>query len=208
MRQLACKILGAIALITTGSAQAYVQSGAVTLDPYIGPAIYPGVNADFILHFGSRPASLGLQYSPTLLSFPFITADADIALRLTRPGEVLTADTFKLPNPAATPQGLSLAEVNGKDFYLAGMVTTGPRDPGEPAWDPVTSPVIQRFGWAHFVVNAQGVLTVADSAMAYVEQGIVAGTVQAVPEPGTYALMGIGLVGLVGLSALRKARRD
>lgn len=205
MRQLACNILGAIALIATGSAQAYVQSGVVTLDPYTGPAVYPGLSADFVLHFGSRPASLGLQYSPTLLSFPFITADADIALRLTTPGEVLTADTFKLPNPAATPQGLSLAGVNGKDFYLAGMVTTGPRDPGEPAWDPLSSPVVQRFGWAHFVVNAQGVLTVADSAMAYVEQGIVAGTVQAVPEPGTFALMGLGLIGVVALRQTRRA---
>jgi hypothetical protein len=156
-----------------------------------------------MMSFGSRPAVLGVKYyDGKQISITTVTADADISLQLTTPGEVITAETFTWPpRPTSVPNVLSLASVDNTDFYLAGMVTTGPRDPGEPAWDMLTSPVVQRFGWAHFVVNNLGQLTVKDSAIAYVEQGIIAGTTQAVPEPGTYALMGLGLV---GMACLRK----
>lgn len=203
MRQLAPWVAIAFALVAP-SAQAYVQTDVVTLAAP-GTTVFPTPYDNYVLHFGSRPATVGINYDGSQISFITASADADIKLRLTTPGEALTAETFALPEPAYGPNGLSLASVNSKDFYLAGMVTTGPRDPGEPAWDMLTSPVVQRFGWAHFVVNDLGQLTVKDSAMAYVEQGIIAGTTQAIPEPGTYALMGIGLVGMACLRKTRKA---
>ncbi len=46
---------------------------------------------------------------------------------------------------------------------------------------------------AHFQAQADGTLKLLDSAMAFREGGIVVGTLQAVPEPSTCALMGLGL---------------
>ena len=70
------------------------------------------------------------------------------------------------------------------DFYLA--IATTYRGPGfeRDVW-----------GWVHLKNTASG-LTQLGSAMAYDEGGIVVGTMTAVPEPGTFAQLGMGLVAL------------
>ena len=57
------------------------------------------------------------------------------------------------------------------------------------------------FGWAHLQAQADGSLKILSSAMAFREGGIVVGALQAVPEPGTWALS------IAGLGLLAWARR-
>lgn len=82
----------------------------------------------------------------------------------------------------------------GTDFYLATRTRTG-SDPGF-SYTPEGMRVFTVFGWAHFVVDAQGAPRIVDSAMAFQEGGIVVGSLQAIPaipEPATGWLMGLGL---------------
>lgn len=84
----------------------------------------------------------------------------------------------------------------GQEFYLGARTRTN-----------YQQGFFDTFGWAHFKVNAAGQLTLLDSAVAFNEGGIVVGTLQAVPEPSTYALMGIGLLALAGATRANKARQ-
>lgn len=80
----------------------------------------------------------------------------------------------------------------GSDFYLAAK-TRSYTDPGFSYDDSFYT----SFGWAHFKVDALGLPQIQESAMAFREGGIIVGTLQAVPEPSTWAMMGVGLVALV-----------
>lgn len=80
-----------------------------------------------------------------------------------------------------TPQTATV----GQEFYLGGRTRTS-----------YTPGYFDTFGWAHFKVDATGQLKLLDSAVAFNEGGIIVGTLQAVPEPGTWALMGVGLAAL------------
>lgn len=143
-----------------------------------------------------------LNYSPAsgTLSFVTLNVDEGSELFLAQAGSSFTNAT------AASPAFVSLFSTSttpikvGTDFYLAGR-TRSMTDPGF-SWS--QTDFYSSFGWAHVKVDAQGKLQILDSAMAFREGGIVIGTTQAIPEPGTYALMGIGLV---GMACLRKTRK-
>jgi hypothetical protein len=89
----------------------------------------------------------------------------------------------------------------GNDFYL-GAATSSSTDPGF-NWGNLTDRT--SFGWAHFKADATGKLTLLGSAMAFREPaGIIVGTLTTpVPEPGTWALMGLGLCALGSLRLRR-----
>lgn len=82
----------------------------------------------------------------------------------------------------------------GTDFYLGARTRTTYED-------------FTVFGWAHIVVDAQGVPQIVDSAMAFDADGIVVGTltaIPAVPEPASWLMMGAGLAALAGVTASRR----
>jgi hypothetical protein len=195
----------ALALIAAGcgSAQAYVTPGAVTLDALTTPITNGQAQASYNLHFGSRPASLYVNFDGGAMNYVLQTADVGAQLKLATIGEAITAQSFANGvSPAQQAFGNTAA---GRDFYLAGMVDTALLDPGEPSTFSSTwgGQHDLRFGWAHIAVSANGKATVLASAMAYGEPGIVVGSTQAVPEPGTFALMGAGLLGLVAAQMWR-----
>jgi hypothetical protein len=187
-----------------------VLGDVVQLVPQSEPAFegFPRVTDN--LHFGSRPASVLLNFNGGQMNDGTQILDVINVFALAKVGEVITADSFAhgvsaANNPYSNPAA-------GLDFYLAGMVDTGIfLDPGEPSviagpgstTTPEGMPHDVRFGWAHIVFNQAGTATVLSSAIAYGEGGIVVGSLQAVPEPGSAALALIGLVA-VGLSR-RKA---
>ena len=55
------------------------------------------------------------------------------------------------------------------------------------------------------MIQGNGVASVMGSAIAYNEPGIIVGTTQVVPEPSSFAL---SMLGLIGLAALRKTHRS
>ena len=130
----------------------------------------------------------------------YITHNVDEGseLFLVTPGSVLSAQTaISLTSFLKNPEPIQV----GQEFYL-GAGTRSASDPGfqwaDGAW---TS-----WGWAHVKLDrATGKLAIVDSAMAFREPGIVVGTLQAVPEPATWAMMAMGAL---GLSVLRKTRRS
>lgn len=188
-------------VMVSGTAHAYVTPDVVTLDAVTDqdPAI-PG----YQLHFGSRPASIYVNFEGGTMNYVTQTLDVVNDFKLAQLGDEITAQTFAHGVSAAdNPYGNPLA---GSDFYLAGMVQTGFLDPGETftTVDAVNDfPHATRFGWAHIVIQGNGVATVTDSAIAYSEQGIIVGTTLAVPEPSSLAL---SVLGLIGLATMRKTR--
>jgi PEP-CTERM motif len=181
-------LMGALCLIGT-QAQAVVESGhwqvssasaygnlAITVDQTVG--------GDYTGSFFNYNASAGT------LQFVTRNVDEGAELFVTTPGNVLSNATISALPASATFQSTALKV--GQDFYL-GARTRSFSDPGFTWADPA---FFSTFGWAHFKLNAQGSLQIVDSAMAFRETGIIAGTTQAIPEPATWALMGLGLAAL------------
>ncbi len=82
----------------------------------------------------------------------------------------------------------------GTDFYLGGRTRKSYSE-------------FTVYGWAHFVVDAQGAPRIVDSAMAFDSGGIIVGTldaIPAVPEPATWLMMGAGLAALAGVTMGRR----
>ena len=136
------------------------------------------------------------------LTFLTLNADEGSELFLVHPGDVLSSDTIaSLPPSARLTWGGT--QTVGEDFYL-GVRTGSGTDPGFDWADPTTRTT---FGWAHFREDASGRLFIVDSAMAFRESGIVVGTVQAVPEPATWALLLGGFIAMAGLGQQRRQPR-
>jgi hypothetical protein len=131
-----------------------------------------------------------------LLAF---SADEGSELFLVNPGDVLSSDTIaSLPASAGLTWG-GIPTV-GEDFYM-GVRTGSYTDPGFQWGDRTTRTT---FGWAHFREDASGRLVIVDSAMAFRAPGIVVGSLQAVPEPTTWALFLCGFIAVAGLCQQRR----
>jgi hypothetical protein len=196
-------LVAAAALICASTAQAYVTQGDTTLD-FVGPT---PIGANYEMHVGTRPASIMFNYDANhQLRFVATTADAETLMVVAHAGDVITESTL-LSSSVWGNTWFSSAygnhPVTGTDFYVAGMFDEVVVGAGQPTPPGGSSLSFRRFGWTHLVADASGTLTVADSAMAYGELGIIVGTTQAVPEPSSLALMLLGL-GFAGLHARRK----
>lgn len=182
------------------SAHAVVETGHWHTQPNLG-----NTNA-----YVSIDQTVGGDFTGTMFNYDkqagtlqFITKNIDEGsqLFLTKPGDELSnAAINALPASAS----FSTPVVVGTDFYLGGR-TRSASDPGFSWADPT---FYDTFGWAHIHVDASGLLQVVDSAVAFREHGLIAGTTQivAVPEPSTYMMMGLGLIGL-GLARQVQRRR-
>lgn len=94
----------------------------------------------------------------------------------------------------ATDFGPTQTVAVGNEFYLGARPKSGygPSD-------------VAGYGWGHFQV-IDGVPTLVGSAMAFNEAGIIVGTMQAVPEPGTMAMLAVGLAAVSVVSRRRPGR--
>jgi hypothetical protein len=127
--------------------------------------------------------------------------DEGSELVLAQPGDIANSSFF--PSTWTYPSTAMVPVYVGQDFYLA-VATSSLSDPGV-TWDNFRNRT--SFGWAHFRTDAEGKLTIVDSAMAFREPGIIVGTLTTpVPEPATWAFMSMGLLG-VGLARNRRQSR-
>ncbi|MES2089946.1 MAG: PEP-CTERM sorting domain-containing protein [Pseudomonadota bacterium] len=194
------KQLSACAILSIGAnAHAVVESGHWNVHTVADPQ---STALSLVVAIDQTPGGdetgTVFNYDPALgtLQFVTMTVDEGSHLFLTHPGQVLTDQTLLSTPPESFRSGPVTV---GQDFYLGGR-TYKFTDP-EFSWQ---NPVYTVFGWAHLKADANGQLQVIDSAMAFREGGIIVGTTQAVPEPATVSMMGLGLVSLV---ALRRRRQ-
>jgi hypothetical protein len=139
------------------------------------------------------------RYDPLAGTLQFVTLNVDegSTLFVTRPGQLINDQTIaNLPAGDRLSYSNNLVQV-GSDFYVGGA-TEKFTDP-EFQWNDQHWTV---FGWAHLRADASGQLQLVDSAVSFNEGGIVAGTL-AVPEAGTWSMMGLGLIG-VALATRRR----
>ncbi len=83
------------------------------------------------------------------------------------------------PFAFGTPQGPIDPVIDVPNFYLGFFLQTGSDFENG------------TFGWAEFANDGTGVLSVASSATAFDEQGIIVGTQTAIPEPSTSMILGL-----------------
>ncbi len=187
-------------LATSLAAQAVVESGHWSYGPLVNGSNTLSVyqNTTDTNSYGVR-TTYDAQTGVLTLGTPTLGAPA--SLFVVTPGQVIGQGNWQSLSGNALPVLVSPGLVVGQDFYL-GAATIALTDP-EFDWATVGT-TRTSFGWAHFQAQADGTLKLLDSAMAFREPGIQVGTLQAVPEPGTWALMGLGLVGMAAVARRRQ----
>lgn len=202
-----CHALRALALALPAlaclPAQALVQSGHwyASYNPYTAP-LEPGViyvDVDQTPDGDHTATFLKHNAAANTLSYLTQNLDEGSQLFLVQAGQALTHASIALLPGSARLDGLVEAVSVGEDFYL-GVRTGSASDPG---FNWASPEGYTSFGWAHFREGSDGKLYIVDSAMAFREGGIVVGTMQAVPEPATWASL---IAGLAALGAI--ARRQ
>jgi hypothetical protein len=201
LTQLITRSAAAAALLATSlAAQAVVESGHWDYGPS-----FNGTSALSVYQNTAHTNSYGVRTTydaqTGMLSLGVPTLGAPASLFLVTPGQVIGQDNWRSLSSNALPVLVSPSLLVGKDFYL-GTATIALTDP-EFDWTTVDT-TRTSFGWAHFQAQADGTLKLLDSAMAFREPGIKVGTLQAVPEPGTWALMGLGLASVAAMSRRRQ----
>ncbi|MFT3857721.1 MAG: PEP-CTERM sorting domain-containing protein [Aquabacterium sp.] len=182
-------LIAATLALAASCAQATVEPGhwsVSTSGNQVAINVHQTPDGDGTGTFLTRDARAGT------LTYVTSNVDEGSLLFIVKPG-----DEVSLANLSGLTGFGSQAVKVGQDFYL-GAATRSYTDPGF-SYNTWTS-----FGWAHFQVNSQGALQIVDSAMAFREPGIIVGTLQTtVPEPGTWAIMALGLLALAGLRQTR-----
>lgn len=185
--------LAAHATVSAGHWSASAGNAFPGLDINLSIRIDQTIDGDFTGTFWNYNAQAGtLRYVTTNI-------DEGSTLFLVKPGDVVSQAMVDAPGVNDLGNG-EAAVVVGREFYL-GAATSSLSDPGV-TWGNIEQRT--SFGWALFQAQADGSLKILDSAMAFREAGIVVATLQAVPEPGTWALMGLGLLGLAVVKPRRR----
>lgn len=187
MKPTIIKLALTLSALTATQAHALVEGGHWIPSPYTGS--FGGDN--FSVSVDQTPegdyTGVFMHYAAGVLTGVGMNADEGARLYVVKAGDVFT----NASSASAAAVGRVTPLNVGTDFYLAAK-TRSYTDPGFSYDDSFYS----SFGWAHFKVDASGLPQLIDSAMAFREGGIIVGTLQAVPEPSTWAMMGVGLLAL------------
>lgn len=193
--------LSAVVLTMAAQAHALVEAGHWASSTFPGDGSSPD---NLYTTMDQTPAGdfTGIlsNYANGVLTGLSYTVDEGSDLFVVEKGAIFSNDTVAgqpFIHGVSTEWGLTpqIATV-GQEFYLGARTRTS-STPG----------YFDTFGWAHFKVGAAGQPQLLDSAVAFREGGIIVGTLQAVPEPSTWAMTGVGMLALALAWRSKSARQ-